>query len=194
MAIATRLFLLPLPYCPIHPPVTAALTPQRLFCAREITGRAAAPSGRMPKKERCEVIRDTNFTPLGNSLVQLITNSRASTFLSAKADNMNIGQSFAHILSRRLEAVEGNGPPSYRRALLIVHFSALFSRRLEAVEGNGPPSYRSALLRKISSYRSSQSPATLIYIRNPKQLVLPPYFEKAIPYTQKTVPHAGILT
>ena len=166
MAIATRLFLLPLPYCPIHPPVTAAPTPQRLFCAREITGRAAAPSGRMPKKERCEVIRDTNFTPLGNSLVQLITNSRASTFLSAKADNMNIGQSFAHILSRRLEAVEGNGPPSYR----------------------------SALLRKISSYRSSQSPATLIYIRNPKQLVLPPYFEKAIPYTQKTVPHAGILT
>jgi hypothetical protein len=87
-----------------------------------------------------------------------------------------------------------NGPPSYRRALLIVHFSALFSRRLEAVEGNGPPSYRRALLRKISSYKSSHSTAPPIYIRHPKQLVLPPYFEKAIPHTQKTVPHAGILT
>jgi hypothetical protein len=79
---------------------------------------------------------------------------------------MNIGQSFAHILSRRLEAVEGNDLTSYRRALL----------------------------RKLSSYKSSHSTAPPIYIRHPKQLVLPPYFEKAIPHTQKTVPHAGILT
>jgi hypothetical protein len=81
---------------------------------------------------------------------------------------------------RRLAAVEGNGPPSYRGSKL---YRELLS-----------PFFMCAQQNAVDAFISCRSSAPQLYLRQSKIACFFRILEAAIPHISKTVPHAEMLT